>query len=253
MTANAPLKDGPDPCISVHTTLQADSQAKQIETEINHPITHGASFSPSYVDGILQTQIEAESAVQLTENRSNYRPVDKAEEIGIDDLPLIQAGKQDHPPFLQAHEQDVIRSRCDKAADSGLDNDDEMKHPDDDDGLPTKHPKDDDGISTNSEDEDFDEVQKTEDSEQVCATTMLAFAVPKQPSTDPMEIFTQRMEEMQCSFTQQMQDLAGQLHSGKKKLKPQKNSRQALGVSTIDIVGTSLATPPRPPLSCWGL
>ena len=85
MTANAPLKDGPDPCISVHTTLQADSQAKQIETEINHPITHGASFSPSYVGGILQTQIEAESAVQLTETRSNDRPVDKAAEVGIDD------------------------------------------------------------------------------------------------------------------------------------------------------------------------
>jgi hypothetical protein len=225
--------------------------------------------------------------VQVTETTSNDRPVDKAPEVGIDDhthkarrlLPLIQAGKQDHPPFLQAHEEDVIRSRCDKAAqvgidvhthkarkllsnlsitledailrlspelkvlvrnkrssanyatgqfevatqgdrecsgDSGQENDDEMKHPDDDDGLPTKHPKDDDGISTNSEDEDFDEVQKTEDSEQVCATTMLAFAVPKQPSTDPMEIFTQKMEEMQRSFTQQMQDLAGQLHSEKK-------------------------------------
>ena len=133
------------------------------------------------------------------------------------------------------------------SGDSGQENDDEMKHPDDDDGLPTKHLKDDDGISTNSEDEDFDEVQKTEDSEQVCATTMLAFAVPKQPSTDPMEIFTQKMEEMQRSFTQQMQDLAGQLHS-EKKINTQKNSRQALGVSTIDIVDTSLATPPPPPL-----
>ena len=223
-------------------------------------------------------------------------------------LPLIQAGKQDHPPFLQAHEQDVIRSRCDKAAqvgidvhthkarkllsnlsitledailrlspelkvlvrskrssanyatgqidvathgdrecsgDSGLDNDDEMKHPDDDDGLPTKHPKDDDGISTDSEDEHFDEVQKTEDNEQVCATTMLAFAVPKQPSTDPMELFTQKMEEMQRSFTQQMQDLAGQLHSKKNILNPQKKSRHAMGVATFDNASTSLANPVR--------
>ena len=59
---------------------------------------------------------------------------------------------------------------------------------------------------------------------------------------------------MQRSFTQQMQDLAGQLHSEKEKLIPIKNSRQALGVSTIDIVGTSLANPlPAPPLSYWGL
>ena len=105
VTANAPSKEEPDPCISVHTTLLADSQAKQIDTEPNHPITHGASFSPSYVGGILQTQIEAESAVQLTETRFNDRPVDKVAEVGIDDhthkarrlLPLIQAGKQDHP------------------------------------------------------------------------------------------------------------------------------------------------------------
>ncbi len=122
-------------------------------------------------------------------------------------------------------------------------NDDEAKLPDDDDG-----------ISSNSEDLDFDEMQKTDDSEQVCATTMLAFAVPKQPSTDPMEIFTQRMEEMQRSFTQQMQDLAGQLHPKKQKLKPKKQSRQAMGVSKIHIDGTSLANPlPAPPLSCWGL
>ena len=52
----------------------------------------------------------------------------------------------------------------------------------------TKHPNDDDGISTNSEDEKFDDLQKINDSEQVCATTMLAFAVPKQPRTDPMEV-----------------------------------------------------------------
>ena len=95
--------------------------------------------------------------------------------------------------------------------DGGQENDDE-----------TKHPNDDDGISTNSEDEKFDDLQKINDSEQVCATTMLAFAVPKQPSTDPMEIFTQRMEEMQRSFTQQMQDLAGKLNPKKHKLKPKK-------------------------------
>jgi hypothetical protein len=67
VTANAPFQVIPDPCTSVHTTVQADSQAKQIDTEPNHPITHGASFSPSNVGGILQTQTEAEPAVQLTE------------------------------------------------------------------------------------------------------------------------------------------------------------------------------------------
>jgi hypothetical protein len=92
------------------------------------------------------------------------------------------------------------------SGDGGQENDDE-----------TEHPKDDDGISTDSEDEDCDEVQKSDTSEQLCATTMLAFAVPKQPSTDRMEIFTQRMEEMQRSLTQQLQDLAGQLHPEKKK------------------------------------
>ena len=112
--------------------------------------------------------------------------------------------------------------------DSQLDNDDDMKHPDDDDGLPTKHPKDDDGISTDSEDEDCDEVQKIDESEQLCATTMLAFAAPKQPSTDPLEIFTQRMEEMQRSFTQQLQDLKGQLLP-EKKTKTQQTSASSHG------------------------
>jgi hypothetical protein len=77
---------------------------------------------------------------------------------------------------------------------------------------------------------------------------MLVFAVPKQPSTDPMESFTQRMEEMQRSFTQQMQDLAGKLKPKKHKLKPKKQSRQDKGDSKIHIDGSSLANPPPPPL-----
>jgi hypothetical protein len=261
--------------------------------------------------------------VQVTETTSNDRPVDKAPGVGIDDhthkarrlLPLIQAGKIDHPPYLQAHEENVIRSRCDKAAqvgidvhtrkarkllsnlsitiedailrlspelkvlvrntrstanyakgqfevethgdrncseDSGQDNDEEVKHQDDDDGLPSKHPKEDEGISTDSLDEDIDEVQKTEESEQVCATTMLAFAVPKEPSTDPLDLLNQKMEEMQRSFAQQMQDLAGQLHSKKKILKPQKKSGPAMAVATVDNASTSLANPPPPPLSPLG-
>ena len=248
--------------------------------------------------------------MQVTETTSNDRPVDKAPGVGIDDhthkarrlLPLIQAGKQDHPPFLQAHEENVIRSRCDKAAQVGIDvhtrkarkllsnlsitledailrlspelkvlvrntrstanyakgqfevendghrdcsgdsvqdNDEELKHQDDDDGLPSKHPKEDEGLSTDSMDEDIDEVQKTEESEQVCATTMLAFAIPKQPSTDPLDLLNQKMEEMQRSFAQQMQDLAGQLHSKKKLLKPQKKSCPAMAVATVDNASTS--------------
>jgi hypothetical protein len=88
-------------------------------------------------------------------------------------------------------------------------------------------------------DEDIDEVQKTEESEQVCATTMLAFAIPKQPSTDPLDLLNQKMEEMQRSFAQQMQDLAGQLHSKKKLLKPQKKSCPAMAVATVDNASTS--------------
>jgi hypothetical protein len=57
------------PCTPIHTTLLADSQAKQIETDPNHPITHGASFSPGHVGGGLQTQTEAESAVKLTDTK----------------------------------------------------------------------------------------------------------------------------------------------------------------------------------------
>ena len=230
-------------------------------------------------------------------------------------LPLIQARREAHLPRILAtketatveaavDKEDVIRSRCEKAAQVGIDvhthkarkllcnldisledvilrlspelkvlvrnkrstanygrvdvdveadgdtecsgdggqeNDDE-----------TEHPKDDDGISTDSEDEDCDEVHKSDESEQVCATTMLAFAVPQQPSTDPMEIITQRMEEMQRSFTQQLQDLAGQLHPQKSKKKTNKQSRQAMGVSNNHIDGTSLANPPPPPLDPVG-
>jgi hypothetical protein len=231
-------------------------------------------------------------------------------------LPLIQARREDHLPRIPARketatveaaedEEDVIRSRCEKAAQVGIDvrthkarkllcnlsitledailrlspelkvlirkerstanygkgdvevaahgdtectgdggqeNDDEAKHPDDDDG-----------ITTCSEDSDFEEVQKTDDSEKVCATTMLAFAVPKHPSTDPIEIITQRMEEMQHSFTQQMQDLAGQLHP-KKKTKTQKTIPSSHGCFENShrwyLFGQP---PPAPPISCWGL
>jgi len=127
VTANAPLQVLPDPCVSAHTTLQAcfvddenlpllqpdeddvvRSRCDKAAQEPHHPITHGALFPPSYVGGILQTQIEAESAVQVTETTSNDRPVDKAPGVGIDDhthkarrlLPLIQAGKIRPPSFF---------------------------------------------------------------------------------------------------------------------------------------------------------
>ncbi len=100
-TAHASLQVLPDPCISAHTTLQAGFPTKQIDTHPNLPITHGASLSPSNVGGILQTQTEVE--------------------VGNDDLPLIQPRKQDHFPLLQPDEEDIIRSRCDKAAQVGID------------------------------------------------------------------------------------------------------------------------------------
>jgi hypothetical protein len=100
VTANASVQVLPDPCISAHTTLQATFPTKQIDTHPNLPITHGASLSPSYVGGILQTQTEVE--------------------VGNDALPLIQARKQDHFPLLQLDEDDIIRSRCEKAAQVGI-------------------------------------------------------------------------------------------------------------------------------------
>ena len=71
------------------------------------------------------------------------------------------------------------------------------------------------------------------------------------PISDPMEIFTQRMEEMQRSFTQQMQDLAGKLKPKKHEAQrhgKSKQSRQDMGDSKIHIDGSSLANPPPPPL-----
>ncbi len=110
------------PCTPIHTTLLADSQAKQIETEPNHPITHGASFAPGHVGGGLQTQTEAESAVKVRETRFNDHAVDKAAPVGIDvDLPLIQARKDTATVKAAADEDDVIRSRCEKAAQVGTD------------------------------------------------------------------------------------------------------------------------------------
>jgi hypothetical protein len=96
------------PCTPIHITLLADSQAKQIETEPNHPITHGASISPGNVGGGLQTQTEADSAVKLTDTRSNDRAVDKAAQVGIDvHLPLIQE-KKTVTVKAAADEEDVI-------------------------------------------------------------------------------------------------------------------------------------------------
>jgi hypothetical protein len=101
------------PCTPIHTTLLADSQAKQIETEPNHPITHG---------GGLRTQTEAEFAVKVTDTKFNDRAVDKAAPVGIDvDLPLIKASKDNATVKAAADEEDVIRSRCDKAAQVGID------------------------------------------------------------------------------------------------------------------------------------
>jgi hypothetical protein len=76
---------------------------------------------------------------------------------------------------------------------------------------------------------------------------MLAFAVPKQPSIDPMEILTQRMEEMQRSFTQQLQDLAGQLHPEKKKKNPTNNRVKPWVFRTITSMVPLWLTPAVPP------
>ena len=104
VTPNAPLQGIPEPCTSVqvvqpnespllqmdtvpctpiHKTLLADSQAKQNEREPNHPIKHGASISPGNVGGGLQTQTEADSAVKLTDTRSNDCAVNKAAQVGM--------------------------------------------------------------------------------------------------------------------------------------------------------------------------
>ena len=78
--------------------------------------------------------------MQQTETRSTDRAVDKAPQNGTDVptpkarrmLPLIQARKEGHLPLIQARKEtatveaavdkeDVIRSRCEKAAQVGID------------------------------------------------------------------------------------------------------------------------------------
>ncbi len=99
------------------------------------------------------------------------------------ELKVLVRNKRSTANYGKVEFEVVAHGDTECSGDGGQENDDE-----------TEHPKDDDGISTDGEDEDCDEVHKSDESEQVCATTMLAFAVPQQPSTDPMEIITQRME-----------------------------------------------------------
>ncbi len=242
------------PCTSVNIPLQGEYLVKQIETEPNHAITHGASNPPALVGGVLQARKEADSSVKLTDTGSDDALI-PARTVPYTTVTPAKVGEATQALKLKdtvtviatADAADVIRSRCEKAAQVGIDvntnmarrmlcnlsipiedailrlspeltvllrqkrftgnystegvelgdhgyreftreggkdNDDDDSHSDDDVDITAQGAKQE--TETNSEDSDVDVANANDDSEKVCATTMLAFAAPKQPTTDPI-------------------------------------------------------------------
>ncbi len=102
----------------------------------------------------------------------------------------------------------------------GKNNDEEESHSDDEDDKTAQAAKPE--SESNSEDSEVDMANTDDGTEKVFATTMLTLAVPKQPTTDPMGVFAQQMEQMQRSFTQRLQELAGKLKPTKQAAKNKK-------------------------------